>query len=294
MFRILRYTSRGIRFFKRISVGIRLVKSSLKALILQHHKYFIYCLIIASTQLVRIYLTGYIDPRIARSTLIIGFLSGEDFFDVLIDNLSFPLHIKSIELIIIKTMFYFFEFIITLVTSIALIYYTAAQLSKNQISIKQSFLKGIKKFNIILWWALINMIIFLITASLGLIGDVLQFIWQLATVLSLQIIVFEKKNALGVLKHSLIYLKNMFGVIIGIDLLIDGFILLVSIFFYYLYTKQALYLFNFLGTISQINIVMLAIVFYCIAVLLVVEIITFTTLYTLFHKHTADLDKKNI
>ena len=283
MLRLLTFSRRGLFFFKRIRIGIRLVRSSFKIIIFKHQKYFFYCFIIALVQFLRILLIGFIDRRIQLSILFTEYLVGQNFYDILVDYFKLPITIKDINLLIFKNCIFLIELFITFYTTIALVYYTRFQIEEAEISIYQSFYKSYKKINLIIQWTIISSIIMFLSAFFGFMGEFLAFIWQLSTGLSLQIIAFENKNISKVMQNSFIYFKKRFGNFLGIDLLIDFIIVTITAIFYYVYQTQITPSFNFLKETHNINFLFIAIVFYILAIVYISEVITFTLLYKIFY-----------
>lgn len=281
MLRILRRFGRKIFFFKRISIGIKLLRSSFKSITFQHYKYFIFCFIITFVQLSRITLFSYIDPRISKTILITEFLSGESFFEILIDYLKFPVTGYDLKLIFVKNVLFLIELTTLYFTNITLSFYVY---HKN-LTITECFKKTITRSKVAFSWVIIEILVLFITALLGFIGNILQFIWQLSTALSVQIIAFEKKNIFEILKSTFIYFKKTFDNILGIDLIIDFMLVILSAVFYYIYKTSVVPTFNFLNAEKEINLFIITLAFYILSTIQVLEVITFTKLYKLFHSH---------
>lgn len=293
MLKFLRF-SRRVTFFKRLNIGIRLLKSSFKILVFNHHKYFIFCFLIAIAGLLRIVLTAHIDPRIPFSVLITEFLSGQSFFEIMLDHLSLPISLKYLKLNLIKTLLLFIELFIVYYISLTVTFYVFFQIYKKPISIWQSFIKSFQKFKILSKWVIIVMVISFITALFGIIGDILQFLWQLSTALSIQVIAFENKNIWQVLNFSIKYFKRIFANIIGIDLFTDLLLVLFTGFFYFLYKSQFIPAFNLLTDKPTTSFIYIFLAFYIFSTVLVSETIAFTNLYYIFYAYPENIIEKKL
>ena len=283
MLRLLRFR-RGPLFFKRIITGLRLVRSSFKAIIFQHHKYFIFCLAVSTIQLLRIVIIGLFDPYLSKPLLITELFSGQNFFNMLFD---YNILTYSKNIFLINIFLALFEILVTFYILVSLIYFVDQQLERKKGSYKECFYKSFGKLNILIPWAILNLTILVLCALLGFFGEIFQFFWQLSTSLSLQIIAFENKTVIGTLKDSFAFLKKLFGNLLGIDLLIDILLLIFLAIFYYIYKSHALV--N-LTTISYINFLLIIIFSYLISMVVNSEVLTFTALYKIFHKHPEELD----
>ena len=290
MFKILYYSRKGLFFFKRIKIGIHLVKNSFKSIFFDHKKYFIFCITITIILLSKIILMNLIDPQLSLSILISEFLTGQSFFNVIF-NYRATYESYSIELFIIKTILFFFEFLIISYISIVLISYSDKLLNHEETTHKTCFINGLKKFRILIKWSIINVLFYFLFAVTGFIGIFLEFFWQIGTSLSLQIIFFENKNILQVLMNSFKYLKKMFGNFLGIDFFINIILITLSSMSYYLLKSQIQPTFNFLNDFKIKNILLIVLMFYLISVVIVSEVMTFTALFKIMKQN--NLKKKN-
>jgi len=284
MFKILVYSRRGLFFFKRIRIGIQLVQSSFKSIFFDHKKYFIFCLIITLTLFEKIILTNLIDPNLSLSILISEFLSGQSFFNTILNYRSIKYSFYSINLFLIKVILFFFEFLIISYISIVLINFSDKLLDHKKVTYKTCFINGLKKLPVLFKWSILNVLLYFIFAILGFIGNFMEFLWQIATSLSLQIIFFENKNILQVLSGSFKYFKKMFGNFLGIDFFINIILIILSSISYYLYKNQIIHSFNLAIDLNLKGLFSLILIFYLMAVVIVSEIVTFTLLYKIIKK----------
>lgn len=286
MFRFFRLTHKGLFFFKRIRIGIRLVMGSLQSVIFNHHKYFIFCFLITILRFIRIKLTYIIDPTISFNFLFTEFLVGQNMFNIIIDY-GQPLTKSSIVLLLGKISLLYIELFVTFFIILAVVYYS----QKENALLFDSLIKSLKKYKLIFLWSFLEITLLFLFALFGLLGEFLQFVWQLMTSLAFQVIAFEYgATFFGIIYYVFHYFKRMFANIIGIDLFVDIFLIVLTAIFYYLYQTQIIQNLNFYSKDYPINFVTIVSLLYVFSVLFVSEVVTFTRLYILFRKHPKQLE----
>ncbi len=91
----------------------------------------------------------------------------------------------------------------------------------------------------------------------------------------IQVITFEKSSFIGVFLKSTHYLKSNITNIIGIDLILEGSLILVASLGYFFYQRIIIEPVNLIGD----NFAIALIITYILAAVTLIEIIVFTFLY---------------
>lgn len=285
MLRLFRSLRRGRRLlrFKKLRMGFTLLKSAFKAIIFEHQRYFWFCLTLALIQIVQALLTSVFDPTLRVQQMLSEVLAGQSYIPLLFARRrACPLGFVPT---IMQSFVLFCQTLLTLFVTTATVHYSAARLRTKAPSVRASFRVSLQKHKILSAWALLELMLSLLFFSLGLVGDILQVLWQVSTALSVQVITLGHADLVAILKRSFAYFKRMLGSVISIDILIDLLIVAASIITYFIYSLltggaahwlTALPLEQFLN-----NIWVDVVIFYLLSALVIAETIALTGVYIL-------------
>ncbi len=266
---------RPLRFFKRIRIGFRLFKQSLSTIVFDHHRYFLFCALLALVQFSRIELTSLIDPQFSISYAVTESLMGQSFFTILFSR---PHHFRSlydIGDIGFKVLFFFIELFLSFTILGAVSYYTFYLKKESSL---QSIIYSLSQWKKIGIWVSLELVILFLTSLLGIIGDFLEFVWSLSTALVIPLIMFQQSSMIMIIKNTFLFFKQRFANIIGIETVTESLFIFLTFLFYYIYQNQQTFTFSFLQS-TKLHALTLVGLFYLNAVAAVTEVITLTLLY---------------
>ena len=247
----------------RIRISIILVKSAFKSVIFNHQRYFWFCLVLVAVQLVRSILVSLLDPRISLSMLLTQKLTGQNT----------PILHGSNKLI--QLFFLFCEIVVTLHVAAALVYYTIWQQQQKAPSVKAAFLASLRIFKLLSLWSLLELSVLMVTTTLGNFGDIVQFLWQLSTALSIQMIALGHGSIKTVLQRSFNYFRRALSAVISIDIVTDILVFGVSVLVSVLYQNYFFLLFK----VPLDNLLIDAGIYYLLAIVFVAETSALTGIY---------------
>lgn len=274
--RLLFLRARGpLRFFKRVRIGLRLFKQSIATIVFDHHRYFLFCTLLALVRFFRIQLISFIDPQFSISYAVTESLMGQSFFTILFSKQEVVRTFNGILIFIIKIALFYLELFITFSLMGAVTYYT---FYSKRVTFFESIQQSFKQWKKISIWACSELTILFITSLLGILGDFLEFGWSLSTALVISLIMFEPLPFKTLIKDTFILFKQRFGNIVGTEVFTESALIVLTFLFYYLYRDQQTPLFDFLQP-TQLHSLTLIVLFYLNSVIVVTETITFTLLY---------------
>jgi hypothetical protein len=269
--RFLLLLRRGrFRSFKRVRIGLKLLKQGITTVLFNHQKYAWFCLGIAGIQFIRMYATTFIDAHFSLTTAITESLMGRNFFDILLDRIS----TVKIPLLLAESLFFYLEQWGTFALASAVSYYTLIPPS----TLAQSVYVSFTKWKPLALWALLNCIILFITALLGSIGDILEFVWSLSTALVIPLITFKPYSVATLVKDGFKAFKKRMSLFIGADVSLELILTLLTLLFYALYSKQATPSFQFLQP-EHFSVITLSAFSYLNAVVTITEATTLALVY---------------
>lgn len=268
-------------FFKNFRIGLTLLISGFKVLLFKHARYFIFCLLLTVIQLSKFLLTGFINPKISLSTLISESLAGLNFFEILFMYLPS----SKVSDILMQVLFGFLllltELFLILLMSGAACLYTNSIIEQKDFSIGSSFDYSLKKSKKWLYLALFDAIILFSCALVGVAGNILYFLWEACTAFTIPILIFEHISVSSAIKKSFLYLSKNISRIFEIDAILELILIILGILIYYIYEQFITAQVTFLNKFPWI---ILLVIMYGMAVVYLVQIITFTKLYR-FYRH---------
>jgi len=288
VFRLLRLTRRRFLFFRKVRIGLRLIRASLRAVVFDHRRYALFCFLIAFTQLIRFKLSASIAPRLPLATIITEYLIGQNFFEILADYFTGPLTTAVALNIIFKSILFLFEIFVLSFITLTLVYYISAHLTHKPTLLRLAFRKSLAKQALLLQWSVLELFVALVPALIPFVGDILILAWQLATTLAFQIMAYEHVSIQAVLKRSFTVFKERVSTVVSIDVFLEILFIAVSALFYFLYRTQAYSTLSFIARVSSMHIVTLMSILYILAVVMVAETVALTLLYDVIQR-----DKKN-
>lgn len=135
MIRILKVGRLG--FLKKVRIAFSLLRLSIKAVIFEHQRYFLFCLIFTLVQFATLFFTGFIDAKLRLSLLISESLAGLNFFEIAFESIN---RIDFWQIVLLGLFLCAELFSIYLLSS-AVCYFALSESLESNYSLKSSFSK---------------------------------------------------------------------------------------------------------------------------------------------------------
>lgn len=282
----LQRLKRRVRFIGTLRMGLRLIVRSFKTVIFNHKSYGIFCVLILCIQLLRLAIMGLIDKSFSTSFLVTQSLMDASTFEVLFEQLISVSAIESLTIMLAKLPFLLIELIATNIVIIATVFFTQAQLTKTWLTVKTSLYKALTKQTTIVRWSLFQALIVTSISSLGVLGLVFEFAWQLSTSFALIILAFHHVSFIQLLHNTFKLLWYNLPNLLSMDIVIESILLSLSIFFYVLYDPGQVGSLITTLPVSYLGTVSVILFLYMSIVVMITEYIFLTTLYFISAKET--------
>lgn len=259
----------GFRSFKRLRMGIRLLRQGIATVIFHHQKYVWFCLGIVGIQLARMYATTLINPQFSITNAITESLMGRNFFDILFDRVG----ALRIAVILAEVSFFYLEQFCIFAIASAVSYYTLIQST-----IVYSASVSLTKWKRLSIWTALNCIVLFTSAALGGIGDIAEFIWLLSTALVIPFITFKPYSVITIIKDAFKAFKERMSLFIGAEVSLEFILTIFTLVFYVVYSGQTTQTFQFLQP-RNFSLLTLSSIAYLNAVVIITEATTLALVY---------------
>lgn len=269
MIKFLRIGRLGL--IKKFRIAFSLLRLSTKAVFFEHHRYFIFCILLTLIQFITFASTGFIHSKLRLSLMLSESLAGLNFFEILFESAN---QIKTAQILMLALLLVLELFLIYIICS-AVSWFIKEKLNHSQQSILSSFAFAVKKSRQLIMYALLETVVLFVCALFDGIGSVFYFAWQLLTIFNIQFITFESVAVFSAIWHSAYYfLKNSMEVL-SIDVLIE-LALIITVSGIYYFSQQSLV--QPIKALSE-NYLIAFCLLYLVSILYVLEAVTFSLLY---------------
>lgn len=269
MIKFLRIGRLGL--IKKLRIAFSLLRLSIKAVFFEHHRYFIFCILLTFIQFITLFSTGFVHSKLRLSLMISESLAGLNLFEILFELVN---QIKWTQILMLGLLLVLELFLIYIICS-AVSWFAKEKFKHSQQSIGNSFRVAGKKSKQWALYAVLETVVLFLCALLGGIGSLLYFAWQLLTIFNIQLITFESVTVFGAIWRSAYYFMKNCMEVISIDALIE-LVLIVTISGIYYFSQQSLA--EPIKTLSE-NYLIAFCLLYLISILYVLEAVTFSLLY---------------
>lgn len=201
-----------IWLIKHSRVGIRLFSHALKAIVFDHKSYWLFCVIIAATQMLHFTWLAYSDITFSFNKFVKAFFEGQDILDELQELFTSSLAIDQFKVVATKTSILFGTSLILMWVHVA----TAHSLLFDKSQYK-SLAASVTKMPMITSWAFVETLVFLTVATRGYLGALFFVIWQLSTSFVIPMIADTTQGLAHLINKSWAILKKKVSDIIAGD-----------------------------------------------------------------------------
>ncbi|HZW61663.1 MAG TPA: hypothetical protein VFF04_05560, partial [Candidatus Babeliales bacterium] len=266
--------------FKTFRVGIVLFYGASRAIFFEHHRYFIFCILLTLIQFMTFTMVGVINPKLLYSILITETLSGLNFFDILFTYIPFSFTCERIGKLFLDALILISNLFMAYFVACAAAYYIWLRTTANATA-KFGFKHAYIKINQLFYLALLESGVVFLTALIGAWGNVLYFIWQLLMIFAIQLITFEDLRLMSVIKKSVHFFTNNIKNILGIDTLINFILIMSAVLLYYFYSS---FIFAPIKTAVKYNYWLLLVILYILSVVYMLQLIAITNFFSIITK----------
>jgi hypothetical protein len=277
MIKFLRIGPFGL--IKKIRIAFSLLRLSTKAVFFEHHRYFIFCILLTLIQFVTFISTGFIHSKLRLSLMLSESLAGLNFFEILFESVN---QIKTAQILMLALLLVLELFLIYIICS-AVSWFIKEKLNHSQQSILSSFAFAVKKSKQLIMYALLQTVVLFVCALFDGIGNVFYFAWQLLTIFNIQFITFESVTVFSAIWRSAYYFMKNFMEVLSIDALID-LALIITVSGIYYFSQQSLV--QPIKALSE-NYLIAFCLLYLVSILYVLEAVTFSLLYLEMKKNRS-------
>lgn len=239
---------------------------------------------LTAIQFIHLKIAGLIHYRLTPGVLITELLAGENFFEIFRHDAHFTLSGNNFFTYLNFVVFLYIEIVLIFFVLCATAYYALEQPNN---SIQKSTQASLSHWRGICVWGFIELGAQGSSSFLGSVGTLLYFAWNLITIFDIQILSFDRFSAYHVLKKSWKLFIQTFSEVVALDIIIEGFLLLIGLG---IYTVSKQYILGTgLADSENYNDIVVFLILYLISSVMIFEAVVFTKLYKKIEKNDKNL-----